>query len=128
VGSRSILPLMHEFDLSVNNQDHMPTKKTKVERLNIPNTLNREFDVAVPSQVWCGDITYNWAQGKWRYLAVVLDLCAGRVWAGRWRKPDAYMLIKALEMTYEQRRRPQGLLFQSDQRLQGEFNRSPQHL
>ncbi|CAI8857857.1 transposase [Pseudomonas sp. IT-P253] len=51
--------------------------------MDIPNILNREFDVPAPNQVWCGDITYIWAQGKWHYLAVVLDLCTRRVvgWA-----------------------------------------------
>jgi len=30
-------------------------------------------------------------------------------------KPDAELVIKALDMAYEQRGRPQGLLFHSDQ-------------
>lgn len=30
-------------------------------------------------------------------------------------KPDADLVIKAVDMTYEQRGRPQGLLFHSDQ-------------
>ncbi|TPG65714.1 hypothetical protein EAH78_31510 [Pseudomonas arsenicoxydans] len=36
-----------------------------------------------PPQLWCGDITCILAQGKWHYLAVVLDLCARRAagWA-----------------------------------------------
>ena len=74
------------------------------------------FDVPAPNQVWCGDITYIWAQGKWHYLAVVLDLCTRRVvgWALS-EKPDADLVIKALDMAYEQRGRPQGLLFHSDQ-------------
>jgi len=33
-------------------------------------------------------------------------------------KPDAELVIKALDMAYEQRGRPQGLLFHSDQRAQ----------
>jgi putative transposase len=78
--------------------------------------LNRELDVPAPNQIWCGDITYIWAQGKWHYLAVVMDLYARRVmgWALS-NKPDADLVIKALDMTYEQRGRPQGLLFHSDQ-------------
>lgn len=34
-----------------------------MERPDIPNILNREFDVPVPNQVWSGDVTYIWAQG-----------------------------------------------------------------
>ena len=37
-------------------------------------------------------------------------------------KPDAELVIKALDMAYEQRGRPQGLLFHSDQGSQGRFN------
>lgn len=40
--------------------------------------------VPAPNQVWCDDIAYIWAQGKWHYLAVVLDLCARRV-GGYWQ-------------------------------------------
>ncbi len=86
------------------------------------NILNREFDVPAPNQVWCSDITYIWAQGKWHNLAVVLDLCTRRVvgWAMS-EKPDADLVIKALDKAYEQRGRSQGLLFHSDQGSPGEL-------
>jgi hypothetical protein len=38
-------------------------------------------------------------------------------WRGGWalsNRPDADLVIKALDMAYEQRGRPQGLLFHSD--------------
>jgi len=37
-------------------------KQAEVERLDIPNHLDREFGVNRPDQVWCGDITYIWAR------------------------------------------------------------------
>ncbi|MDP5593906.1 IS3-like element IS222 family transposase, partial [Pseudomonas aeruginosa] len=91
-------------------------KQATVERPDIPNRLNREFATEHPNQVWCGDITYVWAQGRWHYLAVVLDLHTRRVigWAFS-AKPDAELVIKALDMAYEQRGRPQQVLFHSDQ-------------
>ncbi|HDO1372727.1 TPA: DDE-type integrase/transposase/recombinase, partial [Aeromonas veronii] len=69
-----------------------------------------------PNQVWCGDITYVWAGGRWHYLAAVLDLHTRRVvgWAMS-DKPDAELAIKALEMAYQQRGCPSGVLFHSDQ-------------
>lgn len=59
---------------------------------------------------------------------MVLDLFTRRVvgWAFSTR-PDADLVVQALEMAYEQRGRPQGLLFHSDQGGQGAFNRSSQH-
>lgn len=83
-----------------------------MERPDISNILNREFDVPAPNQVWCGDITYIWAQGKWNYPAVGMDLFASRVvgWSLS-SQPDTDLVIKALDMAYEQRGKPQGLLF-----------------
>ncbi len=131
-GSRSIMTMMREDGMSIGRfkvrrlmqeqgliskqPGSHAYKQATVERLDMPNRLNREFDVSAPNQVWCGDITYIWAQGRWHYLAVVLDLYARRVvgWAFS-NRPDAALVIKALEMAYEQRGRPQGVLFHSDQ-------------
>ena len=56
------------------------------------------------------------AGGRWYYLAVVLDLYRRRVvgWALS-SKADAELAVRALEMAYEQRARPEGILFHSDQ-------------
>ncbi|VVD79724.1 transposase [Pandoraea communis] len=91
-------------------------KRATVERIDIPNVLNREFDVVAPNQVWCGDITCLWAQGRWHYLAVVLDLFTRRV-VGRSfsTSSDADLVVKALDMAFEQRGRPMDLMFHSDQ-------------
>lgn len=55
-------------------------------------------------------------QEKWHYLAVVMDLYARRIvgWALS-GSPDTDLVTKALDMAYEQRGKPQGLLFHSDQ-------------
>jgi putative transposase len=59
--------------------------------------LKREFDCS--RRIWSGAATYIWAQGKWHYLAVVMDLFARQVvgWALS-GKPDADLVIKALDM------------------------------
>lgn len=115
IGRFKVRRLMRELELVSKQPGSHAYKKATVERPDIPNILNREFDVDAPNQVWCGDITYIWAQGKWYYLVVVLDLYARRVvgWALS-EKPDADLVIKALDVAYEQRDKPQGLLFHSD--------------
>lgn len=116
IGRYKVRSLMREAGLVCKQPGSHSYKHATVERPDIPNTLDRQFDVAQPNQVWCGDITYVWAQGRWHYLAVVLDLYSRRVvgWALS-NKADAELAVKALEMAYEQRGKPQKVMFHSDQ-------------
>ncbi|RPX83832.1 IS3 family transposase [Pseudomonas aeruginosa] len=116
IGRFRVRRLMRELGLVSKQPGSHAYKQAMVERPDIPNRLNREFATEHPNQVWCGDITYVWAQGHWHYLAAVLDLHTRRVigWAFS-AKPDAELVIKALDMAYEQRGKPQQVLFHSDQ-------------
>lgn len=116
IGRFKVSRLMDELGLICKQPGNHAYKRATVERIDIPNALNRQFDVAVQNQVWCGDITYLWAQGRWHYLAVVLDLFTRRVvgWSFS-TNPDADLVVKALDMAFEQRGRPAGLMFHSDQ-------------
>lgn len=116
IGRFRVRRLMRELGLVSKQPGSHAYKQATVERPDIPNRLNRAFATKHPNQVWCGDITYVWAQGRWHYLAAVLDLHTRRVigWAFS-AKPDAELVIKALDMAYEQRGRPQQVLFHSDQ-------------
>lgn len=91
-------------------------RKVNQEHVAIPNTLERQFAVAKPNQVWCGDVTYIWTGKRWAYLAVVLDLFARKPvgWALS-LSPDSQLTGKALTMAYECRGKPQGVMFHSDQ-------------
>ena len=87
-------------------------KKADQPHVNIPNRLDRAFDVDEPNQVWAGDITYVWTGKRWAYLALVLDLFARRPigWALS-LSPDSALTKKALTMAYESRGNPEGVLF-----------------
>lgn len=115
IGRFYVRKLMREMNLISKQPGTRPYKKTTVERPDIPNVLDREFNVKSPNEVRCGDITYVWAEGQGHYLAAFIDLCARRV-VGRAfsAKPDADLVIKALDMAYQQRGRPQNVLFHSD--------------
>ncbi len=91
-------------------------KKTGNEYPDIPNHLNRQFDVVEPNKYWCGDVTYIWTGNRWAYLAVVIDLFNRKAigWAMS-HSPDTGLTLKALEMAYESRGKPQNVLFHSDQ-------------
>jgi len=116
IGRFKVRRLMKEANV-VSKQPGAHKYKTALdERLEIPNTLDREFNVIRPNAVWCGDITYIWAGGRWIYLAVILDLYRRRIvgWSIS-NSPDATLVINALEHAYQQRGKPKDLLFHSDQ-------------
>ena len=116
MGRFKVGALMKEQGLTSKQPGKHAYKQVKVERPDIPNLLNRQFVPEQPNQAWCGDITYLWTGGAWHYAAVVIDLYARRVigWSLS-KRPDAELASRALDMAYEQRGKPQNVLFHSDQ-------------
>lgn len=60
VGRFKVRSLMRALGLICKQPGPHAYKQATVERPDIPNHLDREFTVASPNQVWCGDITYIW--------------------------------------------------------------------
>lgn len=83
------------------------------------NTLNRQFQVTAPNQVWVGDITYLWTDEGWMYLAVFLDLFSRKVvgWALS-RDLRGTVVNLAFERACASRRPPSGLLIHTDRGTQ----------
>ena len=80
------------------------------------NILDRNFSPVSPNQVWTGDVTYIRIKGGWCYLAIVLDLFARRIVGFSVSdSPNSTLTAKALQMAYQTRLKPSGLLFHSDQ-------------
>lgn len=119
LGRYKVAGLMKEQGLVSKQPGPHKYKVATVERLDIPNTLNRKFDVDAPNQAWCGDITFIWTGSSWSYAAVVIDLFKRRVVGySMSSRPDADLAIRALDMAYEMRGRPKGVMFHSDQGCQ----------
>ncbi|HDD9597285.1 TPA: IS3 family transposase, partial [Escherichia coli] len=108
--------LMKELGLVSCQQPTHRYKRGGHEHVAIPNHLERQFAVTEPNQVWCGDVTYIWTGKRWAYLAVVLDLFTRKSvgWAMSF-SPDSRLTMKALEMAWETRGKPVGVMFHSDQ-------------
>ncbi|MFH7346930.1 DDE-type integrase/transposase/recombinase, partial [Pseudomonas syringae group genomosp. 7] len=54
--------------------------------------------------------------GRWKFMSAVIALYASRVVGRSYSpNPDAELVIKAVDMAYEQRGRPQNVLIHSDQ-------------
>lgn len=56
IGRFKVSRLMDELGLICKQPGNHAYKRATVERIDIPNALNRQFDVAVQNQVWCGDM------------------------------------------------------------------------
>src|SRR5690625_55395 len=123
IGRFKVRRLMSELGLICKQPGPHAYKQATVERPDIPNRLNRKFSASRPDQAWCGDITYIWTGQRWSYLAVVLDLYARRIvgWALSDR-PDAELVVKALDYAYEHRGRPTGV--RSEERRVGKEGRT----
>ena len=108
--------LMTALSLVSSQPPHTGYKKAVKPHDEIPNTLNREFSPERPNEKWCGDVTYIWTGCEWAYLAIVMDLFSRKPigWALS-GSPDSHLTISALQMAYESRGRPTGVMFHSDQ-------------
>ena len=84
-----------------------------------PNVLDRQFEQALPNQVWVADITYIRTKSGWLYLAAVLDLHSRKIvgWAIAPSMP-AGLVCAALQMAIVQRNPSPGLIVHSDRGTQ----------
>lgn len=93
-------------------------------RAALPNLLNRQFNPAAPNRVWCGDISFIRLQGKWCYLALVVDLYSRRIIDSALSlTSDAEWVCRALRNALETHPRDGRLLFRSDQGVQYKSNK-----
>ncbi len=95
--------------------------------------VERQFAAPAPNRLWVADITYVKTHSGWVYVAFVIDVYSRMVvgWqASKSLRSD--LAIDALEMAIWQRQRRgedlSELVHHSDRGVQGEINRSSQHL
>ena len=83
------------------------------------NTLNRQFDAALPDQKWAADITYVPTDEGWLYLAAVIDLCSRKLvgWSMA-EHMEVDLVSDALSMAVARRSPGPGLLHHSDRGAQ----------
>ena len=117
VGRYKARRVMHQAGVVVRRPRQRPPMTTDSQHRHAvaPNLLARQFDVALPDQVWAGDITYLWTAEGWLYLAVLLDLYSRKVvgWAMS-AHIDATLVQEALRMALGRRQPSAGLLHHSD--------------
>lgn len=95
-----------KFKATTNSKHHLPVAD---------NTLDRQFTVSKPNQVYAGDITYLHTQEGGLYLAVVIDLFSRQVVGWSMNKHMRATLVNdALLMAIWKRKPDKGLLWHSD--------------
>jgi transposase InsO family protein len=79
------------------------------------NQMQRDFSPEQKNQAWCGDITYIRTDEGWLYLATVIDLYSRKVigWSLD-KNMTRQLVIDAFETAYQQREKPEGVIFHSD--------------
>lgn len=116
--------LLQELGLKALNGKNFRYNKTSTAMQNVSdNLLKRRFLANKPNQKWTTDITYINANGKWIYLAVVIDLYSRAVvgWALE-RNMTNELITQALNMALTRRNITKGLIVHSDRGVQYRSN------
>jgi putative transposase len=118
VAKKHVARLMREVGLVARRHRRFVRTTDAAGTVPVMNQLARQFAVTAAARrdrVWVSDITYVPTQGRWLYLAVVLDLASRRVigWAMRDSLEEA-LSLDALRMALGQRHPSPGLLHHSD--------------
>jgi len=115
-----VASLLGELGLRARNGKKFRYSKPNNLNKNIqPNLLARNFKAERPNEKWVTDITYIWVNGRWLYLAAVMDLCSKAIvgWSLANHMMDS--LIKdAFEMAVSRRKTTDDLIVHSDQGVQ----------
>jgi transposase InsO family protein len=91
------------------------------------NLLGKMSKPTAINQVWVADVTYLKVDGRWQYLATVMDLYSRRILGWSLSSTRTTELTRAA-MTYALKKRnyPQGILFHTDRGIEytgGEFQK-----
>lgn len=125
-----VASLLRESGLRARNGKRFRYSKPNSLKKNIlPNLLARNFKASRANEKWVTDITYIWVNGKWLYLAAVMDLFSKAIvgWSLANHMMDS--LIKdAFEMAVSRRKISDTLVVHSDQGIQYRSNEYQEHL
>jgi len=108
--------LMSENDLVSKHKNKFSITTTSDSWLPVAdNLLDRNFKVAIPDQIYVGDITYIWTQEGWLYLAIMIDLFSRAVvgWLLS-KRLKAALAATALEMAVLRRGAESDLMVHHD--------------
>lgn len=116
----TVANIMQELNLKARNGKAFRYSRFSQANYHVSgNVLNRQFSAIAPNQKWVSDITYLRLNGKWIYLATVMDLYS-RAIVG-WHIDDnmtVSLISEALKMAIKRRDIKPGLIIHSDRGVQ----------
>lgn len=106
---------LHDI-VSKRRKRYLTTSRSKYNKWQAPNLLQRNFSVDHPDRVWVGDVTHIPTREGWLFLAIQMDLYSRQVvgWAMH-QHNNAELLLGALDMAIANRGVHPGLIHHSDQ-------------
>jgi len=125
-----IAAILREAGLKARNGRYFKYRPAIEARRNVAdNLLKRNFNADSPNQKWTTDITYIWVNGKWLYLAAVMDLYSRAIvgWSVDTHMTDE-LICDAFNMALDNRKIGDGLIIHSDRGVQYRSNRYQQKL
>lgn len=125
-----VASLLRELGYRACNGKRFKYSKSNSLNKNIqPNILARNFKASRPNEKWVTDITYIRVNGKWLYLAAVMDLFSKAIvgWSLATHMMDS-LIREAFEMAVSRRKITGSLVVHSDQGIQYRSNEYQQSL
>jgi len=116
--------LLRESGLKARNGRNFKYRSASTKNYNVKeNLLNRQFTANKPNQKWVSDITYIFVNGKWLYLAAVMDLFSRAIvgWALDTGVGET-LISDALDMALLRRNVTKDLIVHSDRGVQYRAN------
>ena len=117
VGRSKVQRVMHTHGIKAQIKSRYKPQTTKADPTEqaYDNLLDQNFAVQDFNKVWLTDITYIRANGKWCYLAGVMDLARRKLigWSIGTR-PTANLACQALTMAIRREKPKAGLIHHSD--------------
>ena len=116
-GYSQVQRIMHTNGIKAGIKSKYKPQTTKVDPNDqaFPNLLNQQFNIEKSNKVWLSDITYIRVNGKWIYLAAVMDLGRRKIvgWA-LGTSPNASLTCRALKQALLKEQPNSGLIHHSD--------------
>ena len=90
-----------------------------LSRNKFRNLVHGEFNPSAPNTIWASDITYVKVKDQYMFVCVVIDLFSRKVLSyGISSTIDTVLTMNTFDEAFEERGKPENLIFHSDQGAQ----------